>query len=167
MVSGTVRVQAAQARRTCAAPSPAKNRPPPVEGGQLGQHHLESGDDAEVASAAPQRPEQVGFRARGDRPGDGSIAVGGDDVQCGHPVGGESEGATEHGQAAAEGVTDDSDVGAAAARRGPTEAAAASSTARHFTPAPTRSCPDSASRVNSCIRWLVISIPSSSGAGQP
>ena len=79
------------------------------------QVDLDGGDQGEVASAAAQRPEQVGV-ARGVDPC--PAAVGVDDVEGADRVGRPAVGATEPGQAAAQGVADHADAGHAAGQAG-------------------------------------------------
>src|SRR6185312_11005364 len=81
---------------------------------QRQQLELDRGDDAEVAAAAAQRPEQLRVVLVG---GPADLAVGGDDLDRGDVVGGEAVLAGVPAHATAEGVADDADV-----RRGSVQA---------------------------------------------
>jgi hypothetical protein len=78
------------------------------------QPHLDRGDDAEVAAAAAQRPEEVGVLARG-RPHE--AAVGEHHLDRRDGVGGQAVLAADPAEAAAERVAHDPDVRRRAERR--------------------------------------------------
>jgi hypothetical protein len=75
---------------------------------------LHRGDDAEVAAAAAQRPEQRGVVLGVDA---AELAVGGDDLDRQDAVGGQAVLAREPADAATEAVADDADVGRRAGER--------------------------------------------------
>jgi hypothetical protein len=106
-VSGTVSVQAFQALRTAPASAvrPERRAREHLRGGQ--QADLDRLDDAEVSAAAPQRPEQVRVVVAVHAAQD---AVGADELDGQHVVGGEAVAARVERQAAAEQVAHDADV---------------------------------------------------------
>jgi hypothetical protein len=86
-----------------------------VQAPQRQQLARERGDDADVALATAQRPEQLGLV--------GGVRVaqrpfGGDHLEAAHPLGGVPERPAEHRQAAANGVADHADVGGRPVERG-------------------------------------------------
>ena len=85
-----------------------------VELHQLHQLHLHAGHDTEVPAASAQRPEQVGVVVGGHPP---RFAVGGDDVEPAHPIGGETPPPAEDAEAAAECVGHGADSGRRARQR--------------------------------------------------
>ena len=76
--------------------------------GHRDQLELQRGDDAEVALAAADGPEQLGLGVGADP---AQPAVGGDDLDGGHVVGREAVLATQRAHAPTERVADDPDVG--------------------------------------------------------
>ena len=76
---------------------------------------LDRGHDAEVAAAAAQRPEQVGWCSASART---RLAVGGDELERGHGVGLQAVLARQPADAAAERVAGDPDVGRGAVQAG-------------------------------------------------
>ena len=108
-----------------------------VDLGDRVEPELDGGDDAEVAAAAAQRPEQgrlgVGVGAH-------QLAVGGDHLDRGDAVGGDAVGAAEPAEPAAERVADHAHVGRRARPvrpgRAPARARSRPSTARRRRRAP-------------------------------
>ncbi len=82
------------------------------------QLHLERCDDAEVAAAAPQRPEELCVVVLVDA---AQAPVGGDELDRGDAVGGEAELAGVPADAAAQRVAGDAHVGRGAVERGEAE----------------------------------------------
>ena len=99
--SGAVAHEVAVEAHEVATPLEAGNTsmPPKTIGPSVVEPEMELGDDAEVAAAAPQTPEEVGVLVgrRGDDP-----AVGGDDLGLEQVVAHEAELALEPAAAAAE-----------------------------------------------------------------
>jgi hypothetical protein len=124
---------------------------------------LHRGDDPEVATAAPDRPEQVGLVLG---VGAHQPAVGGDQLDRSDAVGGHAEGPGVPPDAAAEGVADDADVGGGAVQRGQAERRHGLDHVDPEAPAPTRAIRDAASTVTSRIaevRSRTVSARSPSG----
>ena len=104
-------------RRPCSTRSASRPVPDHEAGVDLGQRveaELERGDDAEVAAAAAQRPEQLGVVVG---VGADELAVGGDELDRGQAVGLQAVAAGEPAHAAAERVAGDADVGRGAVQR--------------------------------------------------
>ena len=85
-----------------------------VELGQVHQLDLHPGDDADVAAASAQGPEQVRVLVGGDHP---QPAIGGDHVEPAHVVGGESPPPSQDPEPAAQGVGHGTDVRGGAGQR--------------------------------------------------
>lgn len=92
--------------------------------GQRLEGELDRGDDAEAATAAPQRPEEVRLVVGVDAD---RLARRGDELDREHAVRGEAVPPAEPAEAAAEGEADDADVGGGAAERREPELAGADS----------------------------------------
>ena len=139
---------------TSAARSNGHSSMPGVELAQRDQLELDRGDDAEVAAAAAQRPEQVG-RSRGGRRARGVPSAVTTSIGQ-HAVGGEAVAAAEPAEAAAERVADDADVGRRAGeRRRGRPRTRAPVTSIHWAPASTRAMRCVASISTPRISWCL------------
>ncbi|HSK57986.1 MAG TPA: hypothetical protein VK935_02925, partial [Actinomycetospora sp.] len=109
--SGACGATASSAVRTSPAASPGKNSPPPYTSASSTSSIRIAVTTPTLPPAAAQRPEQVGVVLGGDDP---QLAVGGDDVEAAHVVGGPPVAPPQHPEPAAERVGDGADR-----RRGP------------------------------------------------